>query len=599
MKTRSLRHWSFLPAGWDHRSLSDCPTEHQPACRSRRRQSREAPSTRRLCHKWLALGALLAALALTTGTVAQAQPKITTQPIDLFLDVGKNGQFSFLASSKWPYTNQWFFDGVALAGATNAYLLFTNAQPWLDGNYFVVRSDASGSVTSSVVRLKVFTGAAPHDFSSLTATPGEPATLSFTGETTALFGPYYDLYPVESSTNLVDWGPLATLQRANAALDALKFVDTNAPEFSQRFYRTPTNQLATPDPAPTGPYSVGTFSMLLSRTNTSGQTNHQFMITFWYPAVAQAGALPAVYVERQVAVGASYYNLTPYGGGNFSSQVAAFFSHSLSNAPLATNSIKYPVLLYSPGLQSHRRDNTDKAEDLASWGYVVVGLDNRNTFVSVFPNGKVVTGQALDTSSVAGVVAGIEDWLLDQKFVLDKLESLNAADPRLAGRLDLDKVGAFGWSLGGATAAQLCLREPRCKAGVGFDGSFVENNLLTQTLGVPYLFFCEGDSLQNESPPNDDRWPVFNHMVTNAYWVKLTSTVHANFADPGLIVDSASLRAVWGTPVSGQLLPPARVSQIVRAYVLSFFNKYLKRQDDHLLDGPSPAYPEVIQFLKK
>ena len=117
--------------------------------------------------------------------------------------------------------------------------------------------------------------------------------------------------------------------------------------------------------------------------------------------------------------------------------------------------------------------------------------------------------------------------------MLDELESLNANDPRLGGRLDLDKIGAFGWSLGGSTAAQLCLRDPRCKAGAGFDGTFYETNLLTQTLSVPYLFFCEDDPAQNESPPNDDRLPVFNHMVTNAYWVKLKSTVHGSFSDCG------------------------------------------------------------------
>ena len=87
-------------------------------------------------------------------------------------------------------------------------------------------------------------------------------------------------------------------------------------------------------------------------------------------------------------------------------------------------------------------------------------------------------------------------------------------------------------------------------------------------------------------------------MVTNAYWVKLISTVHGSFGDTDLIVDSASLRAVWGTPVSSQFLPPVRVSQIVRVYLLSFFNKFLKGEDDHLLDGPSPAYPEVEQFMK-
>jgi uncharacterized repeat protein (TIGR03803 family) len=59
------------------------------------------------------------------------------------------------------------------------------------------------------------------------------------------------------------------------------------------------------------------------------------------------------------------------------------------------------------------------------------------------------------------------------------------------------------------------------------------------------------------------------------------------------------MQEIWGVPMSGQFLPGARASQIARAYLLSFFNKFLRGQDDHLLDGPSPAYPEVMQFLSK
>jgi uncharacterized repeat protein (TIGR03803 family) len=215
-----------------------------------------------------------------------------------------------------------------------------------------------------------------------------------------------------------------------------------------------------------------------------------------------------------------------------------------------------------------------------------------------------VYGQTIGNTFGAWYAAD-EGRLLDEQFELDELESLNASDPRLGGRLDLDNIGVFGWSLGGAIAAQLCLRDPRCKAGVGMEGApYLETNLLTQPLSVPYLYFrCDDgrdlDPLGNVYGRPDDRLAVYNEQVTNAYWVKLVSTVHQNFGDPGLILDSASLEKLIGTPMSGQFLAPARVSQIVRAYLLSFFNKFLKGEDDHLLDGPSPAYPEIIQFLSK
>ena len=530
-----------------------------------------------------------------------AQPVITTQPTNHF--VNAPGAFSFYVNvtGTGPFTYQWLFDGTAITGATNRTLSLPNPQPTQWGYYSVIVSNASGSVTSQVAELKVFV-AAPHSLSGIEADSGGSARLSFKGETTAAFAPYYDLYPLETSSNLVDWAPLVTLQRTNTALDTLQFLDADAPQFSQRFYCTPTNALLTPDPQPTGPYPVGTFSMLLSRTNALGQIVHRFMITFWYPTVAQAGVLPAKYEDSQVAL-AGYYDFTSEGGGNWDSQAAAFYSHSLSNAPLATNLPTYPVVLYDPGIGGHRRENTDKTEDLASWGYVVVGLDTSDTYVSVFPNGTLVYGQSV-AGTIAGLDAAIEGRLLDMQCVLDELESLNAGDPRLAGRLDLDEIGAFGWSGGGSTVAQLCLRDPRCKAGANMDGPYCETNVLTQPLNAPYLFFrsdfgpdpAAGYFILGSGRP-DDRLEVYNKQVTNAYWVRLVSTAHDSFADCDLIANSASLELDRGTPMSRQFLPPARLTQIIRAYLLSFFNKFLQGEDDHLLDGPSPAYPEVRQFL--
>jgi hypothetical protein len=427
-------------------------------------------------------------LGCLAPSLAVAQPIITVQPTNQFLTPGLGAIFSVSATGTAPITYQWMFDGTAIPSASNNRLVVGIPQPAQYGYYSVIASNASGSVTSQVAELKVFV-AAPHSLSGIQAESNGSVGLSFAGETTAPFAPYYDLYPLESSSNLANWTPLATLQRTNTALNTLSFLDTNAPQFSQRFYRTPTNQLETPDALPTGPHPIGTFSMLL--TNTL-RTNAQFMVTFWYPALPSTGILPAKYIEPGVALdGSSYYNLTSYGGGNFTSQVTQFYSHSPSNAPVAGNLGPFPVILYQPGAGGHRRENSDKTEDLASWGYVVAGLDSSDTDVSVFPNGSVAYGQGIG-NTVQTIDAAIENRLLDMQFVLNELQVLSTNGSRLNGALDLDDIGVFGWSLGGATAAQLCLRDARCKAGAAFDGAYFETNLLTQALSVPYLYFRSG-----------------------------------------------------------------------------------------------------------
>ena len=89
-------------------------------------------------------------------------------------------------------------------------------------------------------------------------------------------------------------------------------------------------------------------------------------------------------------------------------------------------------------------------------------------------------------------------WSADMGFALDQLERLNARDPsgRFLGRLDMQRVGVFGHSLGGATSLQFCHDDARCKAGIDLDGAPL-GRVITEGLTQPFMFLLSDH--RNES----------------------------------------------------------------------------------------------------
>jgi predicted dienelactone hydrolase len=253
------------------------------------------------------------------------------------------------------------------------------------------------------------------------------------------------------------------------------------------------------------------------------------------------------------------------------------------------------VLLYSPSLNSHRRENTDLAEELASHGFVVIGLDHRETFKSVFPDGRVVLGQLLSVSDWNSLVVRLPERTQDARFVLDELARLQALGDQIASHLNLDSVGAFGFSFGGSTAAQLCISDSRVKCGINMDGAFTVTNVVATGIGKPFLILrSDSPDPIPEDPVHDDRRRVFDVLTNAAYWVKVSGTEHYSFHEFALIYDPATFRATYG----GAAEPTARrVHQMVATYTLAFFNKHLLGRDEPLLDGP--PLPEVKEFLRK
>jgi alpha-tubulin suppressor-like RCC1 family protein len=92
--------------------------------------------------------------AIATGTahsvalVGDSSPCVTLPPRGLTTPAGTSTKFQVTVCGSAPLTYQWLHEGTNFAGATNLSLTLSNLQPADAGDYLVVASNTSGTVTS-------------------------------------------------------------------------------------------------------------------------------------------------------------------------------------------------------------------------------------------------------------------------------------------------------------------------------------------------------------------------------------------------------------------------------------------------------------------
>jgi len=85
---------------------------------------------------------------------------------------------------------------------------------------------------------------------------------------------------------------------------------------------------------------------------------------------------------------------------------------------------------------------------------------------------------------------------------------------------------------------------------------------------------------------------LFTKAINDALWFQIQDSTHASFDDRGSLINDPTQ--------TGDPTPASRAqSQAIRGCTLSFFDKYLKGEDDHLLDNPAAVYPNIINFQSK
>ena len=326
-------------------------------------------------------------------------------------------------------------------------------------------------------------------------------------------------------------------------------------------------------PAPTGPYQVGRVTrhwVDASRDeplteDTADQ--RELMVRIWYPAEVEAGtefALMNVDLSGPSAAELmSIFNL------DSSDPVFQSFvnlrTYAYQDAPVSDEPSKYPVLVFSPGWASLPEEYSIQIEELASHGYLVVSIYHPYySGATVFPDGRIVMPVPLQSTSQTE--QAITTCAQDILFVLDQLESLNASDldGMFTGRLDLERIGVWGSSLGGASAILSGTLDHRIRAVVDEDARMPAGYA---PLEQPFMLFRATAAPIPSQVPN--------------YTVSVRGFVHNSFGDWPVFMSGVG-------SIEGQ-----RTVEIVRAFILTFFDKYLKGEDSGLLDGGSADYPEV------
>ena len=362
-------------------------------------------------------------------------------------------------------------------------------------------------------------------------------------------------------------------------------------------------------PRPTGTFSVGRESYVWTDIHPDPMapnpgTHRELVVWIWFPAdPKQRNAKTADYLPQQwrTAIEDQRGRLINF----LTRDLSLVQGHSLLNVDVASRDVSYPVAIFRGGSSSESLNYSTLAEDLASHGYIVVGFDAPyRTGTVVFPDGRVLhrapennpefySGESLEavTSKL------IEAWTADVSFVLDKLEWLNnsAEGERFSGRLDMTRVGIFGHSLGGATAAQCCFNDARLKAGIDLDGNPF-GTVVGSGIQQPFMFVLsdhgDGDSSEYREIMTKVEAIYDKSFKEDRAIVSIEGANHFTFSDDGALLKSGVLRQALRT--FGALgIDGRRQLEITNHCVHTFFDAYLKRRSDSKLDVTTPLYPEL------
>lgn len=351
-------------------------------------------------------------------------------------------------------------------------------------------------------------------------------------------------------------------------------------------------------PKPAGPFEVGMNSRHLidESRHDSEQNVRELMIQIWYPA------------EVEDDVKDIHYESFPYeewsGTMEFIFSAPRFLfeylkygqTNSIKDVAVSNQEDKFPVLLFSHGYGSTRMQSFSQMEELASHGYFVVSVDHTNDAAfTKFPDGREIMNQT-DAYSYSFDIedeTDVKRRSRDMSYVLDQLATINDKDPQglLTGKMDMDRIGIFGHSYGGSTAAQALLDDSRISAGINIDGPLHEP-VASSGFEQSFMFILDDDYLY--IPDEEIQYTNITPEEFQKYHDKITELADFHYKE-GIKGDTFMLTFIEGdhytftdfpflSPLLSWNIDVNQFHQVMNRYILAFFDHYVKGEEpDSLL----------------
>jgi dienelactone hydrolase len=359
-------------------------------------------------------------------------------------------------------------------------------------------------------------------------------------------------------------------------------------------------------PKPTGKYPVGT--RVLNLIDSSRAEMHpwavrgkrEVVVQLWYPAAA--GTWPKAKYRRKGETSlVSSYQLV-------------LATHSFQDAPVAAGG--FPIIIFNPAWHGFRQRGTSLAQELASHGFVVAGISHPyNSSMVALSDGRVAHPDYkldLGFSLVHHIplerrIAMAEEQLAiqteDCRFVLDELERFDrTAGHPLEAHLRMDRVGAYGYSFGGAVSMEFAREDARVHSALELDG-VLHGSTAVHGLDKPFMIIDSGwieswkgkEEEEFANPRDADTARMWKSIADaksevlsrcGGMQVIVKGIGHADFSDQ---VYLSPLRRFS----SAGSVPRKRVATILGTYIVAFFRKTLCNVEETILAEGAQPFPEA------